>query len=566
MKNSSFTLLNYTRATSQLFLSSIFINLLSLALPFTMLQIYDRILPNQSFGTATVLVIGVAIAILLELFLRYARSWLLASSSANFELKTTVNVVNKLLEADHSKLSKIGAGNIHNGLSGIGAMRELYSGQAAVALMDFPFVLIFLGLVAYIGGPLVFIPLLVWVAVLGFVVVIGKKLAIATSDLALSDGIRSKLLFKVLSGLTSTKALALEETYAGQYREVNYKRIAQQEQVDWLSSKLQEIIQGASQATTLLLVLIGCLSVLDGNLTTGGLAACSILAGRAVAPLSGIISLRSRLVSAKTSMEQVDNLLSLTPQTFTATKIYQQKIPLGPIKFESVNSQRIGASIKNLSFDLPPGKIMTLSSQPLTHASLVLASLAPFQAIDSGDITIDGIKVSDHEFNEYRQSVLYVLPWPKLFTGTLLENMTMFQAELEPQATDLAEQLGLTQMIAQLPSGYSTQLGEQNLHIFNKGAMKLIGLVRAIVQKPSILLLDEPMISLDADTQLRLTKLLTALKGEMTIIIASHFEELIKMSDMHVNIDSQDVNQSNVEGQQSGQKLRTSKVGGTAHG
>ena len=566
MQNSTFTLLNNTRATSQLFLSSIFINLLSLALPFTMLQIYDRILPNQSFGTATVLVIGVAIAILLELFLRYARSWLLASSSANFELKTTVNVVNKLLEADHSKLAKLGAGNIHNGLSGIGAMRELYSGQAAVALMDFPFVLIFLALVAYIGGPLVFIPLLVWVVVLAFVVVIGKKLAIATSDLALSDGLRSKLLFKVLSGLTSTKALALEETFAGQYRETNYKRIKQQEQVDWLSSKLQEIIQGASQATTLLLVLVGCLSVLDGNLTTGGLAACSILAGRAVAPLSGIISLRSRLVSAKTSMQQVDDLLSLAPQSFTANKIYQQKIPLGPVKFEQVNSHRVGASIKDLSFELPPGQIMTLSSQPLTHASLVLASIAPFQAIESGDITIDGIKVSDHQLNEYRQSVLYVLPWPKLFSGTLLENMTMFQAELEPQATDLAEQLGLTQMIAQLPSGYATELGEQNLHMLNKGAMKLIGLVRAIVQKPSILLLDEPMISLDADAQLRLTKLLTALKGEMTIIIASHFEALIQMSDVHINVEPQDSKQSNAQDLEQSQQQSKNTVGVSAHG
>lgn len=562
MQNSTFTLLNNTPTTAPLFLSSIFINLLSLALPFTMLQIYDRILPNQSFGTATVLVTGVAIAILLELFLRYARSWLLASSSANFELKTTVNVVNKLLRADHSKLAQLGAGNIHNGLSSIGAMRELYSGQAAVALMDFPFVLIFLALVAYIGGTLVFIPLLVWGVVLALVVIIGKKLATATSELALSDGQRSKLLFKVLSGLTSTKALALEETFASQYRETNYKRIKQQEQVDWLSSKLQEIIQGASQSTTLLLVLVGCLSVLDGALTTGGLAACSILAGRAVAPLSGIISLRSRLVAAKTAMQQVDNLLSLEPQMFTANKIYQQKIPLGPIRFEKVTSQRVGASIKDLSFQLPPGKIMTLSSQPLTHASLVLASLAPFKTIESGEITIDDIKVSDHELSEYRQSVLYVLPWPKLFSGTLLENMTMFQAELEPQAIDLAEQLGLTEMIAQLPAGYATELGEQNQHMLNKGTIKLIGLLRAIVQKPSILLLDEPMISLDADAQLRLAKLLTRLKGQMSIIIASHFESLTKISDVHVDIEPQ----SSEKAQQQSNGQSQSEDGGAAHG
>ena len=141
-----------SRVSRSLLLSSAFINLLSLALPFAMLQIYDRILPNQSHGTATVLVLGVSIAILLELFLRYARSWMLASSAANFELTTTIKSVKALLNAKHSDIEKYGSGKIINGLNSVSSMRDLFSGQAALAFMDIPFVLLFLGLVAYIGG------------------------------------------------------------------------------------------------------------------------------------------------------------------------------------------------------------------------------------------------------------------------------------------------------------------------------------------------------------------------------------------------------------------------------
>ncbi|MFS1424272.1 ABC transporter transmembrane domain-containing protein [Shewanella sp. 10N.286.48.B5] len=122
----NFSLFSRNKAFPELLLSSTFINLLSLALPFTMLQIYDRILPNQGYGTATIIVSGVAIAILLELLLRYGRSWLLAASAANFELETTTKVVNKLMQADYHHVESMGTGKVTNGLASIASMRELY--------------------------------------------------------------------------------------------------------------------------------------------------------------------------------------------------------------------------------------------------------------------------------------------------------------------------------------------------------------------------------------------------------------------------------------------------------
>ena len=534
----NFSLLNNNRAKAELLLSSTFINLLSLALPFTMLQIYDRILPNQGYGTASVLASAVGVAILLELLLRYSRSWLLASSAANFELQTTTKVVNALMQSDYHHVESLGTGKVSNGLASIAAMRELYSGQALVALMDFPFVLIFLALVAYIGGPLVFIPIAVWAAIGALVFFIGQKLSRATEDLALTDSERSRMLILVLSGLTTAKALALETRLSTIYSEINYRRLSQQQQVDWLSSKLQELIQGASQGTTLLIVLIGCFEVLNGDLTTGGLAACSILAGRAIAPLSAIISLRSRLASASTAMNHVNDLTKLPAEVFKGSTQYQQKLPLGPIQFDNVASAQVGAKINNFNLTIASGSLVTVTSDPLTHASLLLSVVGAFHHLEQGKITIAGVEQNEHKANEYRQSVTYVSPWPTLFAGSLLENMTMFRPERESLAMEVAEALGLTTSIAQLPAGYQTAVGVSDSQMLNKGAIKLVALVRALVQSPSILLLDEPMISLDADSQARLINVINSYKGTMTIICASHFKELAQHAELRVNIDN----------------------------
>ncbi|MDO6611226.1 ABC transporter transmembrane domain-containing protein [Shewanella sp. 1_MG-2023] len=532
----NFRLFSRNKAFPELLLSSTFINLLSLALPFTMLQIYDRILPNQGYGTATILVSGVAIAILLELVLRYGRSWLLAASAANFELETTTDVVSKLMKADYNHVEAMGTGRIANGLASIASMRELYSGQAIVALMDFPFVLIFLALVAYIGGPLVFIPIAVWLVVGALVFYIGKKLATATHALALSDAERTRMLILVLSGLTTAKALSLEDRLSGIYNNINHQRLESQQQVDWLSAKLQEVIQGAAQGTTLILVMLGCLEVLNGSLTTGGLAACSILAGRAVAPLSAIISLRSRLVSAQTAMSHVNDLTQLPEESFQGTKIYQQKLPLGPIHFDNISSKNLGTAITHFSHHIQANSLVTLQSNPLSHASHLLSIIAGFQQVSAGQVTIDNIAIHQHDSKEFRQSITYVAPWPTLFAGSLLENMTMFRAEFEPQAMAIADSLGLTSKIAELPNGYQTMVGDSDSQMLNKGAIKLIAIVRAIVQKPSIILLDEPMISLDADAQGRLLALLQQLKQQMTIVAASHFTELASLSDECIEI------------------------------
>lgn len=522
---------------TELLLSSIFINLLSMALPFSMLQIYDRILPNEAYGTANVLLIGVSIAIVLELLLRYARSWFLASSAVNYEYSVTSKLVKRLLKSDFRYLESLGPGRILSGIKNVAVVRDLYSGQAAVAMMDVPFILLFLFLIFYIGGWIVLVPILVWMIAGVWVWVISQKLLDATKELAISDSERTRILVLVLSGLTTVKALAIEARMTHRFKEFNFTQFKLQTNVDLLSSRLNEIVQGASLATTFTIVMIGCLSVLEGSLTTGGLAACSILAGRAVAPLSSIGSLRAKFSSVKVVNQDIENLLNAPLERFTGEVTYQTKIPLGPIEFEQVSIAKNGAKLSGVTVEIPPNSITTIASNPMSYASLFLGSLGAFFPVEQGVVKIAGIPLEQHDDFEFRQSVCYVSPWGSLFHGTVIENMTMFHPENEAYAIELSEKLGLSETVSKLPYGFQTIIGTTQGQILNKGALKLISLIRALSQHPSILLLVEPMVSLDADSQSKLLNLLNDKRSQMTIIVASYFNDMSVISDLKLHIE-----------------------------
>ncbi|WP_243834692.1 ABC transporter transmembrane domain-containing protein [Psychromonas algarum] len=520
-------------------MSSTFINLLSLALPFALLQIYDRILPNQSYGTAVVLAIGVAIAIILEAVLRYLRSWVLASSAANFEQSSVEHTVNSLFKADYKHIAQMGIGRIYNGFTAISHMRDAYSGQLMIALVDFPFAIIFLSLIAYIGGGLVFIPIVVWIVVGLIVFYIGRQLKVVTYGLSLTESQRSRVYIKVFSGLTTEKALAQESEISLSYRKSNYQYAKTQQRADWLAAKLQLFIGLASQGTTLTLIMVGSFAVLAGDLTTGGLTACSILAGRAVAPLSSLIGLYNRLAITDVARNEVKELLELPEVPFKGNVVIPEgeRFPCGPIRFNHFMCQEMGAKLNIESLEIKANELVSLHSDPLSFSSLFIASVAGLKQKEQGELIIGDHELYEYHYEDYREAVIFVPSWPTLFAGTILDNLTMFQPELEHEAVVLAEQLGLSATIGDLIAGYQTEISESGIETFNKGAIRLIAMVRALVQKPSILLLDQPQLSLDLDCQQRMINVLSEQRQHMTIIVNSYFQNLVDACDCHISID-----------------------------
>jgi ATP-binding cassette, subfamily C, bacterial LapB len=172
-------------------LASFAINLLALALPLAMLQVYDRILGSSGWATAVALLGWVAVAIVLEVFCRFGRSLLLANRAAEFELNAQVAGLQKLLRTDFRAIETKGSSRLLALLEAPAKLRDLYSGQGYVALYDLPFAIVFLGLVFYIGGNIVLIPLSAFVVVVIFAAVSGADFAERTERFERLDASRN---------------------------------------------------------------------------------------------------------------------------------------------------------------------------------------------------------------------------------------------------------------------------------------------------------------------------------------------------------------------------------------
>lgn len=517
----------------EIILISLFINVLSLALPFALLQIYDRIMPNQSYETATVLLIGVVLAIFFESVLRYFRNWMLALSSANFEFEAMDSSIKSLFNSNYDDLAKLGPGRIFNGLKAISHIRDTYSGYALLSIIDLPFAVIFLSLVAYIGNELVIIPCLIWVFVFVSVYFFSQNLILASEKMTVTESYNSRVFIDIFSKLNTYKSIGNEVDLSNEFISLNQSKFECQKKVDDLSSKLQEYVGSAAQITTIALVSIGAIYVLDGEMTTGGLTACSILSGRAVAPLSALVGLYTKIANTKVAKNEVDSLQGISNEN----EIYK-KTSSGNIYFDNVMIEKLNTNLKFNNIKIESGSTVEISSEIIMLSNSFLRLIGSVDKPDNGSVLIDDVSLNFiEEERSLKKSIVIVPAWPTLFTGTIMDNMTMFNPNLEDVALEISNELGLNSYFNQLPSGYHTIIDESGVEILGKGYTKLIALVRAFVQKPSIVLLEQPFVSLDISSSKLLIKLFNKLKGQQTLLLTSN-EQINKgiMKDMDIII------------------------------
>ncbi|MCF8005730.1 MAG: hypothetical protein K9L32_16280, partial [Chromatiaceae bacterium] len=289
-------------------------NILALALPLALLQVYDRIIPNQAQGTAVVLFSVVLIALLADGFLRYVRFRTLAHIAARYEFASTQGLIERIFSAKLSALMQVRSGRLRAAISALSQARELYTGQGLLPFFDAPFGIIFLLFVWYIGGTLVLVPIAI-LLLLGLVALwSGRQHRRSLVALASAEQERSSLFSEAFAGLESYKMLGLAGPLFRRFYAVEADRATADQASERLGGLFTDLSQTGSQAATIAIALLGSLIVLQGEMTTGGLAACSIIGGRGIGALLGLVGAISRPEAARAADEQVGSILALSPQ------------------------------------------------------------------------------------------------------------------------------------------------------------------------------------------------------------------------------------------------------------
>ncbi|GEM81360.1 ABC transporter transmembrane domain-containing protein [Vibrio superstes] len=511
---------------------SLLINILSLAIPLVVLQIYDRILPNEAYGTATLLLAGASVAIVLDAFLRFVRTWLLGAAATNTERSSYEILVHKLDSISFKQVRALHPGTLQEGFKGISQIKDFYSGGFVSGLIDVPFVLIFLGLVYYVGGNLVIIPIIVWAITATLVWVFSHRSNTHAQNAANTELDRSDLVVSIFSKIETIKAQANEAKIFHFFRKLNQKRWLASSEAERQTSIAQEAIQVAALGTSVAIVLVGSLDVLAGTLTTGGLAACSILSGRAVAPMSALMGLRLKYSTFKASNEAVSKLLNAIDHTESlSNRTYLE--PLQKLQLDEVKISLLSTPYE-YSFDVMPGDVVVLESDTLVN-SYLLAAVAGVENVDSGLIAWNEVVLSEEAHNHLSQ-ISAVVRQPQIVSGSLLDNLSGFDSNNNEAAQTIAKAIGLQRIIADLPNGVETKVGMQIGNNLSDGSIKLVAITAQLAKPTSLVLLDCPEQDLDLESISQLIKVIQYYsKNGRSFIINSRNPEILELATKRVS-------------------------------
>lgn len=517
-------------------LPSLLINLLSLAVPLTVLQIYDRILPNQSYGTATLLLAGATLAVAMEALIRFVRTWLLSAAASNTEKATYQTLVERVTTASSGHLRHIGVGGVEEGLGSVSKVKDWYSGGVIAGFIDLPFALIFLGLVAYIGGELVAIPLAVWLITLGIVWLSSIRVKSLSEEASQDEQERKAFLILLSQTIQGIKRQAVESRIFNQFKSLNNVRSQSKAREEEQNAFAQECIQLAALATSVLLVITGSLWVLDGQLTTGGLAACSILSGRAVAPLSALVGVRIKLNSIHSANQAIEKLSDLSLSESSDSEQAESHLSdFETLEIKQATVERYG-ELAHADVTLNKGELVLLESEDRHTNSHLLSSIAGIDDLKAGECFINGAAVS---IASVTSIAAYCGVKGQLVSGTILDNLCGFDPERTQSANDYAKRLGLTKEITRLPDGLETQIGHTSASLLSMGNVKMLNIATQLASDKPVIMLERPDSSLDLDALGNLAKVLEEeVAAGRTLLVVSYHSKLRELANRIITVES----------------------------
>lgn len=514
-------------------LASFVINLVSLAFPLALLQIYDRIIPNNAMSTLVLLVVIVAVSLILEAAFRIARSYVGAWADSKFEHITGCKAFESMLESQLATFEKEGSGIHLKRMNAIGMLREYYAGQALIAVADVPFIMLLLLIIYFIANWIVLIPIAIVIAYIFVTFREARKLQKILKDRFDHDERRFNFIIETLSNIHTVKAVTMEAQMQRRYERLQKVSAAHDYNLSLKGSISSMAGISVSQLMVICIVAVGSTMVVNGSLTIGGLAACTILSGRCLQPINLIVGLWTRLQTIKLANDELKEILSMPREC--VPNLPGMPICRGDIKYENVSFRYGDKSpwiLKDFNFSMKRNETIAITGDgdggKSTFVSLLLGLIKP----QAGKILIDNQDVFQFRLESVRSQIAYLPQKAVIFKGTIMENLTNFNVEKKyDHAKRVSKVLGIAQFIEKLPKGYDTMIGDQAIETMSRGINQRIAIARALIQDPRIIVFDEANSAMDQQSDRILIEALKSIRGSRTIILISHRPSIVKLAD-----------------------------------
>lgn len=517
---------------------SVFINLLALALPFFVMNVYDRVLPNSAIETLWVLALGIFVVFVLEIALKLVRSWFIDLAAVRTDVKLSSSLMEKLMGLD-LKYRPATTGSTASILQSFDGVRQFISSITIVSLAEAPFYFLFLLVIGLVHWTLV-LPIFAATAILLFYTLISQSSLKTLSDNAIQGNAeRNSSLVEALSGLESVKAFNRQSNFQRKWEDSALFVSRNSAKMKMVSNSTLYVAELVQKTTSIAVIIVGVYLAINGHISQGGIVAAYLLTGRAMVPVSQAAALLAQYHIANTAMTVLDKLYE-TPQEASDSQAVDIPYLNGDIEFRNVSFRYAddGAqTLNNVSFKIKAGEKVAILGKNGSGKSSIQKLMMGLYAPSDGDVLVDNHNLKHADKHQLRRFIGYVPQETILFSGTLRENMELSRsANSHDEFQQVLEETGLLPLVHQHPLGLSQQVGEGG-RLLSGGQRQSVAVARALLGNPAMLVLDEPTASLDHATEEKIRTLIAEKTVAKTVVLITHRMPLLTLVDRIIVVD-----------------------------
>jgi ATP-binding cassette subfamily C protein LapB len=503
------------------------------------MQVYDRVVPTKGFSTLWVLTIGVLMAIFFELVMKLVRSHLVDKASKAIDLELSGVFFSKAL-AIRSDCRPKTVGTFASQIRHFESVRNFMTSSTIFVLADAPFALLFILVIYFIAGPVAFVPLMM--IPVGLIIGLAMKGPIEryTAESMEESNKKNGLLIEAIDGVESVKAASAEWKLQDRWRELTETITATDLKSKLLTTFSTSSTQSIQQLSYVGIIATGAYSIVNGDLTMGGLIACSIISGRALTPLAQMPNMIAQWKHSQIALDVLDGIMAM-PSERENQRLVVPDSCRGELKLNQVgfayeeNAPQV--TIDKLSFK--PGDRVAILGSVGSGKSTLIKILSGLYQPQQGGVFLDDMDMSLVASEFVREQIGYLPQEVRLFNGTLRDNLVLGLPTLsDSQILKAAALTGLDQAIQNHPSGLEINISEGGKGL-SGGQRQLVGLTRLLLARPKILLLDEPTASMDTRLEeFVMQHLFEQLPDDSVIVLATHKAGVLKHANRIVVMDS----------------------------
>jgi ATP-binding cassette subfamily C protein LapB len=512
------------QAFSEGALATLTVNVIALGVSFYSMQVYDRVIPTQGHATLWVLTVGVAMAILLELAMRQIRSRLVERACKVIDEELSSVFFGQALAIRMDQRPRT-VGTFAAQIRHFESVRNFMTSATLFVFADAPFALFFIAVIAALAGPVALVPLFFLLLSILAGLVFRKKLAKLAERHMEESNRKNGLLIEAIDGIESVKASGAEWKMLDRWRQLT-RTLAQDEiAMKDLTSLSTNMTQTLQQLSYVGLMAAGALAIGTGDLTVGGLIACTIISGRALSPIAQVSGFIVQWQQAKIALKGLDAIMAMPTDTALGERRLVPDHCQGRLRVEALR-YAYGADQPAVTVDslrIHPGERVAVLGAVGSGKSTLIKVLSGLYRPSEGRVFLDDVDMTNLEPDFVREHIGYLAQDVRLFQGTLRDNLALgLPSPSDQQILHAAQRTGLDRMIAAHPKGLGVEISEGGRGL-SGGQKQLVGLTRLVLAKPRIMLLDEPTASMDPQLEELVAERVFGLRPEdTTLVVVTH--------------------------------------------